>query len=81
MTEFRGEVSTLQLEVLDRIGWRRDSGIAAYRRASVELDVVVDAIQAEVVLPQVDTIHEKEGAVCGAGVTAGLILGSGNDAA
>src|SRR5258708_10594487 len=66
------EVAALQLELLNGV-WRRSDGcVTPDRRPTVHLNVVVDAIQSEVVLPDVDSIHRKVGATGCAGVSARL---------
>ena len=47
MSEFGIEVAVLQFELL--VGG--NSGIVVDRRAAIDLDIVVNAIQAEIVLP------------------------------
>ena len=73
------EVAALQREFLDGIRRRYDGGVGPGIVAAIELDVVVDAVEAEIVLPFVDAIHpeisRRRAACVGGPVAAGA--GSG----
>ena len=78
VAELRGEVAALQPEFLNGVRRWSDRRIAAHRRAAIKLDVVVDAVKEEVVLPQVHAVDGEKGAVRGAGITARLTFGVGS---
>src|ERR1700691_3911848 len=67
MAEFRAEVARLQFEFLDSIRWRYElcvSVVAAGSRdipTAINLYVVVDSIEAEVVLRPISAIHVELG--------------------
>ncbi len=57
MSKFSVEIAGLQLKFLNRV-WRwSDCGVRPDRAATVDLNVVVDPVQADVVLPQVYAVH------------------------
>ncbi len=57
--KFGVEVAALQREFLDGIGRRHDGGVGPGIVAAIDLDIVVNAVQAEIVLPFVDAIHPE----------------------
>src|SRR6202012_5402664 len=75
MPKLCAKVPALEFELLDLIRWRSDGGVAAHRGAAIDFNVVVDAVETKVVLPEVDAVHRKMGVVGGARVRAGLSLG------
>ena len=53
------EIAALQLELLNGVRWGSNCRVASDLGTTVHLDVVVDAVQSEIVLPEVDSVHRK----------------------
>ena len=59
MAEFGVEVACLQGEFLKGVRRRNDGGVGQGIVAAIDFDIVVDAVQAEIVLPFVDAIDPE----------------------
>ena len=59
VSEFGVEVAALQREFLNGVRRRDNGGVGPGIVAAVELDIVVNAVEAEIVLPFVDAIHPE----------------------
>jgi hypothetical protein len=79
VSEFRVEIAGLQLELFNRVGRRGDGCVGADLAAAVDFDVVVDAVEADVILPEVDAIDGEIGAPGLPGVGTGVGRRRGRD--
>ena len=68
VTEFRTVVAALDFEFLDCVRRGNDGRVSVQRSPAIHLDVVVDPIESEVILPEIDTVYGKVGTRCTSGV-------------